>query len=148
MFINCVINLNYETTCLETALILNILPLKSLLVILKSYSEIRFYCSLNFSHHGITISDHLTPLAGLPNHLTASTSSFYARGAHGTFVSTLGDPSLPGCAWPPRPGRAAPRLSQTPLIHHFPLPTFPLKKQPGVTSESAGQASQLLRSYS
>lgn len=41
------------------------------------------------------------------------------------------------------PQRAAPRLSQTLLIH-FPLSTFPLKKRPGVTSESAGQASDVL----
>lgn len=45
-------------------------------------------------------------------------------------------------------GGLAPRLSQTFPVHHFPLSTFPLKKQPGVTSESAGQATQRLRSYS
>ena len=62
-----------------------------------------------------------------------------------SFASTRG---RGGSSWPPRPGGAAPRLSQTLLIPHFPRSTFPLKKQPGVTSESAGQARQRLRSYS
>lgn len=46
------------------------------------------------------------------------------------------------------PRRALPRLCQAPLIPYFPLSTFPLKKLPGVTSESAGQARQRLMSYS
>lgn len=69
--------------------------------------------------------------------------SFYARRAHGEFASRRGEPSLPRCPRPPRPERAAPRLSQTLLIH-LPLSTFPLKKRPGVTSEIAGQASDVL----
>lgn len=88
----------------------------------------------------------LTLLARPPNRRMTSLHSLYARRAHGEFCEHAWEGG--GSSWPPRPGGAAPRLSQTLLIPHFPRSTFPLKKQPGVTSESAGQARQRLRSYS
>lgn len=59
------------------------------------------------------------PIVHKTNRVT-SLQTFYARRAHGDFASTRGDSSLPGCPWPPRPWRAAPRLGQAP-----PDPPFP-----------------------
>ncbi|KAG7244503.1 hypothetical protein INR49_030155 [Caranx melampygus] len=77
----------------------------------------------------------------LPNHRMTSLHRLYARRAHGEFVSYSthgvgvgGWTGGGGSPWPPRPGGQLPRLCQTFLIPHFPLSTFPLKKQPGVTS--------------